>query len=132
MIAFEKFSSQKHYKTLTQWWNGHKFPVVPLDSLPELGIVCLAQDKPICSGFLYKTDSNIAWMEWLLCDPSAPREYRGECINALIDKLEALAKDFGYTNIYTNLIHPSLCNRLESKGFIITDKQSINLVKVIK
>lgn len=131
MIRFEKFSPEKHYEILKDWWLGHKWSVVPMRSLSKNGLMCYWNDIPVCSGFIYGSDSNIAWQEWLLCDPKADRQYRSECIDNLLDELDKQAKDMGYTVIFTSVRNASLMTRLENKGFQVSDTEMTNMVKVL-
>ena len=131
MIEFIDFQPDIHHPILADWWTGHKWPVIPISSLPKNGLICTYNKKPVCSGFIYKTEVDIAWMEWVLCDPQADREYRGSCIDALIEKLSELAKNMGYRLIFTSVANTSLIKRLEKYNFGICDTNVTNLVRVL-
>lgn len=126
-----QFNPEIHYNTLIKWWKGHKWVLVPLDSLPDTGLVCFFGDKPVCAGFLYRTNSNIAWLEWLVCDPKADRNYRSACIDKLIKELINLAKEDGYKIIFTSVSNKNLITRLGRHNFEITDNNMNNLIRVV-
>jgi len=105
--------TSEDYSTIVSYWEYHKFPSVPEKVLPPTGIV-VESDVLVCAGWLYKTDSPIAWIEWIVANPMA-RE-KDEALNLLID---ALIAEAGSTHpvIFTSTVLPKLAARLESFGF---------------
>lgn len=130
-MQVQEFIPEKHYQTLVDWWTGHKWPRIPLESLSKTGLVCYVDETPVCSAFLYKSDSDISWLEWLLCDPKANRKYRSDCLNYIIEQIEKLSVESGHKFLFTSISHPSLQSRLEKKGFTVSDTNVTNLLKVL-
>ena len=56
---------------------------------------------------------------------------RTEAIEALIGAMMKLAKNLGFSNIFTSVKVGKLINRLEGNGFQVADKSMTNLVKVL-
>ena len=112
---------------LVGWWNAHRFPPPPQHLLPATGFLC----DGIAAGFLYLTNSPIAWMEWVVCDPTAPKEKRGPAIDALIDHLCLLAKKSDSSVVFTAVTRRAFEKRLKSFGFVDGDRQTNHLIRVL-
>jgi len=129
-VRIERFSPEAHYGIISEWWEAHKWPVIPLPALPQIGMVVI-HDKPVCAGWLYKTDSTIGWMEWLISDRRAEKSVRGEAIDLLIDSLLERAKQEGMGIVFTSIRVPKLIKRLEHHGFSISDANMTNMTRTI-
>jgi len=87
------------YKTLVQWWDAHKWAPVAPQALPKVGYI-VELDKPICAGFLYQTDSMIAWCEFIISDPNSNPSDRDKSLDILISSLTNEAKELGFKAIF--------------------------------
>ena len=126
-----KVITQLEYDIVKQWWKSHNWEVVPIDALPKTGVIIYSDDLPIVAAWLYKTDSNIAWLEFMVSNPNVDKQVRGKAIEHLIDVLTQIAKNYGYKNIFTSLKVPKLISRMQKKGINVTDKKITKLVKVL-
>lgn len=106
--------TSEDYPALESYWEYHKFPPVPREVLPPTGLVVEAEGL-ICAGWVYKTDSPIAWIEWIVANPMTIKQKKDEALNLLIESLIAECKD--YPVIFTSTVLPKLADRLESFGF---------------
>lgn len=119
------------YPMLYSWWVDQKWTPVPMDMLPDLGLISIIDDKPVCAGFLYTSNSRTVWMEWVIADPTIDKETRNIALEQLIDNLLTLAESKGAKYVVTSVMHPKLIERLEQKGFIKTDESMQNMLKVL-
>ncbi len=117
--------SHRDYETLCRWWLGWDWHPVPQSSLPPTGFVTDER----AAGFLYKTDSTIAWVEWVVADPLASKEDRDQSVDALLEKLFDEARQFGFATIFTSSNKPSFLSRLERHGFLVGDRGVTQLFK---
>lgn len=117
----------KDYDTLSSWWKAYKFPVVPQDSLPKNGFII----DNTCAGFIYCTDSNIAWLEFIVANPSISRAERQNGLKDLISGLTGLAKELGYSHVFTSTNHPGLEKLLVETGYTVQDKNVAHLMRSI-
>ena len=115
------------YETLVSWWAGHNWPVVAPQALPNLGYV-VEGDKPICAGFLYRTDSMIAWSEFIVADPESKIEERDKGLDMILDGLKKTATEMGFKALFTTLVHKRLIERHKKHGYNITDENVTNMV----
>ena len=58
--------TEKDYETIVKWWKWWRWPVLPQSMLPDGGKGGYMIEKngtPIICGFVYLTNSKIAWLE---------------------------------------------------------------------
>lgn len=124
------------YDTLVKWWGYWRFPVPAREFLPEDGTfgVILEDESGLgyCAGFLYETNSDVAWMEYIVSNPEIKvKGLRKLMLELLIAELINLADDGGFQWIFTSLKHPSLMERYESQGFIKGSTGTTEMIKKI-
>ena len=74
------------WDTLQEWWTKWEWPGITKEMLPMNGcggLMIYKEDTPIVAGFLYLTNSNIAWIEWIVSN----KDYKGRDIKEAIEKL---------------------------------------------
>ena len=101
------------YKMLTKWWVDNDWTPVAEDCLPKTGLIV----DECAAGFLYATDSNIAWLEWVVADKFAEKLKRSRAIDALIYELCEAARIQGFKLIFTSVKHDRLEKRYLNQGF---------------
>lgn len=113
------------YKTLCDWWSAWpNWTPIHADCLPSTGlVVCDSTDEALCAGFIYQTDSSIAWLEWLISDPKLPKPFRASALDFLLNELKLEAKRLGFKQIFTSTDREGLKSRLVGHGFLVTDKK---------
>lgn len=95
-ITSRAIDLDKDHETLLKWWKGYSWPAVPKDALPQNGIMI----EDLCAGFIYKTDSSIAWIEWIIGNPEASPQERRNALEALIPELVRKAREMGFKSIF--------------------------------
>jgi len=115
------------YPIVCEWWSMHKWPNIPASMLPSTGFII---DK-VCAGFLYKTDSTIGILEFIISNPNSDVQIRSNGLNLLIETLVAEAKVNGMSAIFTSVNNNKLINRYKDLGFTESDKNITNMVRVI-
>lgn len=128
MIKHELFRPEKHYNLVTEWWQRQNFAVVPLSHLPQVGIVVFVNEKPTAAGWLYQTDSSICWLEWIVANPEIRGEERKAALSYLINEVKRAASQMDFKTIFMSVQNASLMSRLESHGFVQSDKDMTNLI----
>ncbi len=82
-------------------------------------------------GFLYRTDSGLAWMEWITTNPASDKMDRDKALNLLIETLINEAKSQGVAAVFTSVEDTGLIDRYGQHGFQVTDKNMTNMVRVL-
>lgn len=125
----------KDYAKLKGWWEKWKWTPIPKQSLPDNGkggIMVYDENNDICAGFLYLTNSDMGWIEFIISNPDIKeKSIRKNALLYLIESLSKLAKDSGVRVIFTSVENKGLEQRYIDAGFIQTDKGVNNLVKIL-
>lgn len=128
MIHFEFFNHEKHYEEICNWWISQNWEPIPLDHLAQNGIVIYFNDVMACAAWVYKTDSAFCLLDWIVANPIIRRQDRFDCMNALFEAAQMMAKELGYKTIFTTTKNSNLVSRMESKGFEIQGEKMTNLI----
>lgn len=126
-ISFFEYS--KHYAEVAAWWSQHKWPIIPPGMLPKLGIVVAKEGQNICAGWIYRTDSTIAWLEFIVVNPKAPLKTKSKALDLLIDTLTIHAKNMGYEAVFSSLRHKGLMKKMTKFGYAKADEAMTNMVR---
>lgn len=70
------------------------------------------ESVPVAAGFIYQTDSNIAWLEWIVADPKAEKKVRQEALDTLIGSGKIVAQMLGHDVVFTCSKNQSLSHKL--------------------
>lgn len=115
------------YPSACAWWKAHNWPVLPKEALPEVGYIV----PEICAAWLYRSDSSIAWIEWIIANPESDKEVRSEALDLLIQTVSSHAKELGFKFLFSSASHPHLIERYKLHGFHISDTAMTNLIKAL-
>jgi hypothetical protein len=127
MNRLRAFSYKEDAPTINEWGKAHAFPLPPEECLPPIGYI--ANEAAV--GFLYTTDSKLAWMEWVFADPKKPKEERKVALDTLIEYLSAVAEDKGCLAIFSASGFKAFSSVLERNGFTETDSGISHFIKSI-
>jgi hypothetical protein len=118
---------------LIGWWDEWGWVPPTRDFLPDDGkggILVSYDGIPVCAGFLYTTNSKVAWVDWIISDRSFRKEEeRKECIRLLVSTLTNIAKKTGHKFAYALIKHKGLIEAYESLGYISGDNYTSEMIK---
>jgi hypothetical protein len=129
MLRARPFKAVKDYLVVAGFWDAHGWPIVPLRSLPGTGYVVEVDSKPIAAGWVYKSDSNICKLEFIVADPKAEKQVRSEALDHLIKLACEDAKKSGFEFVWSSTAHPALISRFKKHEFLETDVGVTNVMK---
>jgi len=122
-----------HLPMIREWWKGHKHPDIPIELLPDIGIIYYNPDgMPIACAFLYACNSSpIGWVEWITSNPEASpiESYKG--VSNTIEFISQEAQRNGITMLMSTCRQKSLGRVLMKKGFAKTDEDVSHYLKLI-
>ena len=129
-------SSEDYNEKLVKWWKDWRWSCPPNeDMLPidtKMGIMISHEGVDICAGFLYITNSKIAWIEYIVSNFEVKnRVLRSDSITYLISVLSDIAKNSGFKYIYTSLKSQSLAKSYIECGFVEGSKGCTELFKTV-
>lgn len=119
---------------LKNWWVEWGWQPPEKDFLPEDGkggIMVMDKDEPVCAGFMYATNSKVAWVDWIISSKTYRGEKRKEAIKTLVHTLTNICKNSGYKYSYALIKHPNLLNTYTDLGYIKGDGYTGELIKVL-
>jgi len=127
-----RYFEAKDYENLLKWWKFWRFPAPSLNSLPTTGMIVNLNGVDAVCGFIYLTNSNMCWLEFIVSNPDVKnKEDREMCINECINRLCDLAKEMGYVFVYTSLKNENLQNKYLSCGFLEASSGCKEYIKIL-
>ncbi len=125
------------YEILCEYWKFWKFPAPPKKCLPNGGtggIKLVNEEKEIvCAGFLYETNSGIAWLEFIVSNPNIrDKNIRHDALVQLISFLTIEAEEKGFDVVFTSIINENLIKKYEEVGYTKNTMKSTELSIVLK
>lgn len=115
---------------LKPWWDSWGWQAPPKDFLPETGIIVSKSGIDICAGFMYLTNSKVALTEFVVSNKDYKDDDRSDAIELLIDCIIELADKNGCKYAHVILKNKSLLGKYKAAGYIESDKNVIELIKV--
>ena len=114
---------------LSQWWKGHDFPVaVDIGALPLTGLIIEEGDVALCAGWLYLSNSSIAWIGFVVGNPEIKAKSMYIAIKELMSGLVELAHESGFSIIYANFNKKGLLKPLADIGFLEAGKDYTEMI----
>jgi hypothetical protein len=122
------FRFEEHSQMINDWGKKHGFPLPPKEFLSDIGLVV----DDTCAGFLYTSNSKIAWIEWVFSNPEKPIEERAKALDNLMKGLEQFAILQGSQVLLSAAGSDAYRSIVERNGFIQTDQNMTHHMKRIE
>tara|TARA_R110001599_G_scaffold1916_1_gene10086 strand:- start:811 stop:1224 length:414 start_codon:yes stop_codon:yes gene_type:complete len=127
---------ESDWETLVNLWKmWPEWEVHPTKALlPENGTGGFIVEKnktPIVAGFLYTTNSKVAWFEWVVSNANYRDSDRKEAMELLLNGMESVAKSSGFKIILSIARNKGLINTHKKLGYTVDDKPSYEISKII-
>ena len=87
MDKFELYDESIHYDEIRSWFIERELRPFSKDMISKSGLI----NEHIC-GFLYTTNSSMAWIDCIISNPKSTHIQRKESLEGLIPRLSAMAK----------------------------------------
>ena len=111
-MSIRRYKDEDYY-LLECWCKDRGAVPPPKQCLSTLGFV--SDERAI--GFLYITDSNIAFIEYVISDPLTVPSMRRQSVKKLCGNLIDTAFLLGYTHVFALTEHPQIKKLCEEFGF---------------
>ena len=118
---------------LKGWWKDWGWEAPSRDFLPQDGqggIMVWDGDTPVCAGFLYNTNSKVAWVDWIISNKEYKKS-RKEALSILIQTLTSVAKNLDNKFAYALIKHNGLIGVYEQQGYTTGDSYNKEMIKVL-
>lgn len=121
---------------LVKWWKDWGWKAPTRDFLPDNGkggIMILDEDgTPICAGFVYMTNSKVAWVDWIVSNKEYRKKpHRTNAIGLLIETLTNLCKNLDAKYCYALIKHKTLQDTYETLGYQKADSYTQEMIKIL-
>jgi hypothetical protein len=120
---------------LVGWWKDWKWTPPLKDFLPsdgKGGVMVLDNDIPVCAGFVYMTNSKVAWVDWIISNKEYKKKpQRKEALDLLITTLTNICKDTGNKYCYALIKNKSLIKTYETLGYTSADSYTQEMIKAL-
>ena len=129
-FSIRKLKTSDYNDVLIGWWKDWGWQAPAQDFLPENGEggwMVLDKGTPVCAGFLYITNSSVAWVEWIISNKNYEKN-RAEALDLLLNKLIGTANKLNMKYVFATNDNKSLINKFINKGF----KKGSNTTELIK
>ena len=125
---------KEDYKELCSWWERWDWPILSKDMLPgegTSGVMVSKDNVNIVAGFLYWSNSDLVWLDWIISNPDYKDEDKKQAIELLIKTAEEMVKSAGKKYMMSISRSKSLLNIHEKLGWNIDKIASHEMVKII-
>jgi len=127
--------TDQDWDTLCEWWDAWpKWVNPPKSFLPDNGkggFMVEKNNKPICAGFIYLTNSDAVLLEWIVSDPEYREDDRKQALELLITGSEAACKEIGKKHMFSIGRNKHLIETHKELGWTVDTSSSYELTKNI-
>lgn len=134
-LSARKLNELDYDDILLGWWKDWGWEAPVKDFLPddgEGGIIILDGEVPVCAGFIYTTNSKVAWVDWIISNKDYnEKSTRKEAIRMLISSLTNVCKGVGFKYSYALIKNESLIKVYEEIGYVQGDNYTTEMIKIL-
>jgi hypothetical protein len=120
---------------LVEWWRQWGWEAPKKDFLPrdgKGGIMVFEGETPICAGYMYLTNSKVAWVDWIISNKEYTKKpQRKDAIKLLVSALTEICKTTGSKYVYALIKNQSLIGTYEELGYIKGDSYTSEMIKAL-
>ena len=123
-----------YQEILVDWWKDWGWEPPVRDFLPDDGvggIMILDGEEPVCAGFIYTTNSKVAWVDWIISSKTYRKKpQRQQAISLLVETLTNIARNTGHKFVYALIKNQSLVETYNQIGYVKGDSYVGEMIKV--
>src|SRR5688500_8750332 len=116
-MEVEPYDPIEHRSMLQHWCVQRELPATSLDILPTRGCIV----RGIAAGFLYQTDSQVAFLEGIISNPESDDSDRDKALDVIFLALFDIAAALGFTFVWGFTCRPEVVTRAQRLGFQVDD-----------
>lgn len=132
-LNVRKLTPSDYDDILLGWWKDWEWEAPLKSILPnngEGGLIVYDDDVPVCAGFVYQTNSKLAWVEWVISNKKyRTKPNRKVAIELLVRSLTMVASGAGYEFCYALTNSSALSETYKNIGYIEGDSYSKEMIK---
>jgi len=132
-LNIRELNESDYEAILVGWWSQWGWNAPARDFLPndgKGGVIVYDGDVPVCAGFMYLTNSKVAWVDWIISNKEYTKKpQRKDAIDLLIKRLTSICKESGFNYVFGNNNNKNLIDYFLNNGYSIGCKNSVELIK---
>tara|TARA_Y100001938_G_C7983554_1_gene375672 strand:- start:355 stop:774 length:420 start_codon:yes stop_codon:yes gene_type:complete len=132
-LTVRNLNELDYEKYLVKWWKDWEWVAPVKDFLPDSGkggIMVLYKDTPVCAGYIYMTNSKVAWVDWIISDRHYKKKpQRKQAIFLLIETLTKMCRDLGFVFCYALIKNKNLMATYTKLGYNEADSYNKEMIK---
>ena len=133
MFDFRWLTSED-YEQLKGWWRDHHWTPPPQQMLPDngkCGIMISKNGENICAGFIYFTNSTVAWIEFIIANKQYQQRDKKLALKELVNTISEISRSQGFSVLFTSLESKSLIKLFKECDFVVGDEGVTQLIKTL-
>lgn len=134
-LNIRELNENDYDEILVGWWEQWGWEPPQRDFLPndgKGGVIVYDEDVPVCAGFMYITNSKVAWVDWIISNKEYTKKpQRKDAIKLLVSELTKICKLTGSKYSYALIKNESLINIYLELGYIKGDSYTIEMIKTL-
>jgi|TARA_R110000787_G_scaffold70013_9_gene155656 hypothetical protein len=132
-LNIRKLHATDYEDLLLSWWKDWGWDAPAKDFLPdngEGGLIVFDEEIPVCAGFVYVTNSKVAWVDWIISNKNYNKKPgRKLAIQFLIESLTNTCSKNGNKYAYALIKHKGLQDVYLNQGYIKGDNYTQEMIK---
>ena len=134
-LYIRELNESDYDEILVGWWKQWKWEPPQRDFLPndgKGGIIVYDKETPVCAGFMYLTNSKVAWVDWIISNKEYTKKpQRKDAIKLLVSSLTDICKKTGSKYSYALIKNQSLIGMYEQLGYLKGDSYTAEMIKAL-
>jgi len=134
-LEIRPLNENDYQEILVDWWIQWNWTAPEKDFLPDDGkggMIIYDEDIPICAGFIYVTNSKVAWVDWIISNKEYKiKDKRRAAIKMLIESLTNISKNTGSKYAYALIKNQSLIKTYEDLGYTKGGSYTNEMIKIL-
>lgn len=134
-LKIRELNESDYENILVGWWKDWGWMPPQKDFLPNEGkggIIIYDDDVPICAGYMYLTNSKVAWVDWIISNKKYTKKpHRKDAIKLLVSSLTEVCRNTGSKYVYALIKSRHLIETYEGLGYRRGDSYTSEMIKVL-
>lgn len=134
-LNIRELNEKDYDEILVGWWQQWGWEPPQRDFLPNNGkggVIVYDEYVPVCAGFMYITNSKVAWVDWIISNKEYTKKpQRKDAIKLLVSELTEICKLTGSKYSYALIKNESLINTYEDLGYIQGSTYTKEMIKIL-
>ena len=134
-LYIRELNESDYEEILVGWWKQWEWMAPKKDFLPQDGkggMIVYDGEIPVCAGFIYATNSKVAWVDWIISNKEYTKKpQRKDAIKLLVSSLTSICEISGNKYIYALIKNESLIKTYQELGYVNGSTYTTEMIKIL-